>query len=250
MASLPYRRVLLKVSGESLGGVGASEKPAEAASCISPAMLEHIVEEIKPAIDAGIELSIVVGGGNIYRGMSGSQTFKINRCTSDYMGMLATMINALALQGALEAAALPTRLMTAFPASPVGEPYVSRRAKHHLKKGRIVVFAAGTGNPYFTTDTAAALRALEMDCDLLLKATKVCGIYDCDPEHNAAAQFLPRLTYDEVLKKALNIMDLTAFTLVQDHHLPIAIFSIFQKNGLMNVLENTGKFTLVSHHVL
>lgn len=205
-----------------------------------------VASDIKTVVDAGVEVCLVVGGGNIYRGVSGSQSHGIDRATSDYMGMLATVINSMALQSAIEQLGLQSRVMTAIPMHAMGELYIRRRAIRHMEKGRVVIFAAGTGNPYFTTDTAAALRALEMNCDLLLKATKVDGIYDCDPHVYPEAQFYANLTYQEVLEQKLAVMDATAIALIRENQLPIAVFSIFEENSFYKVVHNQGKFTLIS----
>ncbi|MEI8296112.1 MAG: UMP kinase [Alphaproteobacteria bacterium] len=238
---IPHSRVLLKISGEAL----APPEPLSSPHGIDPAMLEKLGLDIKNVHDSQIEICIVIGGGNIFRGDSGSETHGIDRATSDYMGMLATVINALALQSALEALDVPCRVMTAIPMPTIGEPYIRRRAIRHLEKKRVVIFAAGTGNPFFTTDTAAALRASEMGCDLLLKATKVDGVYSDDPTKNAQAVFYPTLNYHDVLFNGLNIMDATAVALARENHVPIAVFSIYDTNGFSNVLKKQGRFTLI-----
>ncbi|HXF90784.1 MAG TPA: UMP kinase, partial [Candidatus Nitrosotenuis sp.] len=197
-------------------------------------------------VSCGVEVCLVVGGGNIYRGVSGTQSHGIDRATSDYMGMLATVINAMALQSAIEQLGLQSRVMTAIPMHAMGELYIRRRAIRHMEKGRVVIFGAGTGNPYFTTDTAAALRALETDCDLVLKATKVDGVYDCDPQINPTAQHYDTLTYQAVFEQKLAVMDATAIALLQEHNLPIAVFSIFKDDSFFNVIHNQGKFTLIT----
>jgi uridylate kinase len=237
-----YKRVLLKISGEALAGLN----PAGKATGIDQDMLMKVASDIKNVIEAGIEVCLVVGGGNIYRGVSGSQSHGIDRATSDYMGMLATVINSMALQSAIEQLGLQSRVMTAIPMHAMGELYIRRRAIRHMEKGRVVIFAAGTGNPYFTTDTAAALRALEMDCDLLLKATKVDGVYDCDPHLHDHACFYETLTYQQVLEKQLAVMDATAIALIRENRLPIAVFSIFEENNFFKAVHGQGKFTLIT----
>lgn len=236
-----YRRVLLKISGEALAG----EKPGSQG--IDQGMLEKMAREIHQVRDLGVEICLVVGGGNIYRGVSGSSTHGIDRATSDYMGMLATVINALALQNAIEQEGMACRVMSALPMGAVGEPYIRRRALSHMGKGRVVIFAAGTGNPFFTTDTAAALRASEMDCDLLLKATKVNGAYSADPLKDKSAVFYKHLSYHDVLTKHINVMDATAIALTRETSIPIAVFSIFEAGELAQVIQGKGHFSLISH---
>ncbi|OGR31462.1 MAG: UMP kinase, partial [Desulfobacca sp. RBG_16_60_12] len=216
-APLKYRRILLKVSGESLAG--------EKKFGLDPATLRAIAGEIKGVVDLKVEVGIVVGGGNIFRGLEASAQ-GIDRAVADNMGMLATVVNALALQDALEKAGVPTRVMSAITMNEVAEPYIRRRAMRHLEKGRIVVFGAGTGSPYFTTDTAAALRATEIGAEAILKGTRVAGIYDRDPEKDAQAQMLPRLTYFDVLEKSLRVMDSTAITMAMEQHIPIIVFKM------------------------
>lgn len=239
--SIPYKRVLLKISGESLAGQSSGSQG------IDQGMLEMIASEVKPVREAGVDVCVVVGGGNIYRGVQGVTDHKIDRATSDYMGMLATMINALALQNAFESANIPCRVMSALPLNSVAEPYIRRRAIHHMENGRVVIFAAGTGNPFFTTDTAAALRASEMGCSLLLKATKVKGVYCSDPLKNEKAVFYPKLTYDDVLSKNINVMDATAITLTRENGIPIAVFSIFTPGEFLRVLQGIGTFSLITN---
>ena len=223
-----YKRVLLKLGGESLvdedGDFGLHENA-----------LKNITEEIKAAKDLGVEIAIVIGGGNILRGASLS-AIGIERTTGDYMGMLATVINALALQGTLEQAGIPTRVQTAIEIQAVAEPYVRRRAVRHLEKGRVVIFAGGTGNPYFTTDTAASLRAMEIGADVIFKATKVDGIYSSDPRKNKDATRYEALSYLEVLKKGLRVMDSTSVSLCMDNHLPMVIFNFRKKHSIKKVL--------------
>jgi uridylate kinase len=227
LAPVKYRRILLKVSGESLAG--------EKKFGLDPATLRAIAREIKDVIDLKVEVGIVVGGGNIFRGLEASAQ-GIDRAVADNMGMLATVVNALALQDALEKAGIPTRVMSAITMNEVAEPYIRRRAMRHLEKGRIVVFGAGTGSPYFTTDTAAALRATEIGADAILKGTRVAGIYDRDPEKDAQAQMLPRLTYFEVLEKSLRVMDSTAITMAMEQHIPIIVFKLLEPGNMKKVV--------------
>lgn len=233
-----YKRVLLKISGEALSG--------DTAQGIDFAMLNHVVEEVKLVHAMGVQVCMVVGGGNIFRGVTGHKQ-GLDRATGDYMGMLATVINALALQNAMELHGVQCRVVSAISMPAIGEPYIRRRALSHMEKGRVVIFAAGTGNPFFTTDTGAALRASEMGCDLLLKATKVNGIYSEDPVHNKDAEFYSRLTYTEVFQRDLQIMDATAVTLTRENQIPIAVFSIYEKGGFAKVLKGDGTFTLISN---
>ncbi len=212
-----YRRVLLKLSGEALMG--------DQGFGISPDMLKYVAEEIQSVYDMGVELAIVVGGGNIFRGVAAS-SFDMDRASADHMGMLATVINSLALQDALDKRGVQTRVQTAISMHEVAEPYILRRAVRHLEKGRVVIFAAGTGNPYFTTDTAAVLRAQEIHAEILFKATKVDGIYDADPEKNKDARFIPAISYMQILEKQLNVMDMTAISLAMDNHLPLVVFNL------------------------
>lgn len=217
MAQPRYRRVLLKLSGEALMG--------DQGFGISPDMLKYVAEEIQSVYDMGVELAIVVGGGNIFRGVAAS-SFDMDRASADHMGMLATVINSLALQDALDKRGVQTRVQTAISMHEVAEPYILRRAVRHLEKGRVVIFAAGTGNPYFTTDTAAVLRAQEIHAEVLFKATKVDGLYDADPEKNQDANFIPAISYMKVLEKQLNVMDMTAISLAMDNHLPLVVFNL------------------------
>ena len=232
-----YRRILLKLSGEALGTEGGYGINAEA--------LSQIASEIKEVRDLGVEVVIVIGGGNIFRGLQGSQR-GIERATGDYMGMLATLINALALQDALEKQGAETRVQSAINVAMVAEPFIRRRAVRHLAKGRIVIFAAGTGNPFFSTDTAAALRAAEISADVILKATKVDGIYDSDPKKNPAAVRFDRISYLEAVQKQLKVMDMTAFALCMDNKMPIIVFDLFRPHNIRRVVlgENIG--TVVS----
>lgn len=227
MSDLRYRRVLLKLSGESLLG----DQPFG----IDDAMLAHYAREVKAALDAGAEVALVIGGGNLYRGVSGSNR-GLPRAHADYMGMLATMINAMALQGALENAGIVTRLQSAIKMEEIAEPFIRRRAIRHLEQNRVVIFGAGTGNPYFTTDTAAALRALEIGADAVIKGTRVDGIYSADPEKDPAALRYDVVSGDEVIAKDLKVMDMTAFTLCRESALPILVFDVGQPGALVRLL--------------
>ena len=234
---MKYKRVLLKLSGESLMG--------ENEFGIDHNVLKQYSDEIRKVVELGVELAIVIGGGNIFRGIQ-SKDGAIDRVQGDYMGMLATVINSLALQSSLEAIDLQTRLLTAIKMEQIAEPYIKRRAVRHLEKGRIVIFGAGTGNPYFTTDTAASLRAVEIDADVILKGTRVDGVYDADPEKDSNAKKYDTVTFDEVFKKGLNIMDMTAFTLCKENNLPIIVFDMNKKGNLIKVLQGEQEGTLVS----
>lgn len=235
---MKYKRVLLKLSGESLMG---SQQYG-----IDPKILEQYAFEVKDAIDAGVQVAIVIGGGNIFRGVQGVQGGIVDRAQGDYMGMLATVINAMALQGALETLLIKTRLLSAIKMEQICEPFIRRRAIRHLEKGRVVIFGAGTGNPYFTTDTAASLRAVEIEADVILKGTRVDGIYSADPEKDNTATKFDLITFSEVYAKGLNVMDLTAITLCKENNLPIVVFDMNQKGNLKKLLlgENVG--TLVT----
>lgn len=239
---MSYKRVLLKISGEAL----AMGNPSQASMGIGQHMLTKIALDVQKVASLGVQVCLVVGGGNIWRGVTGSDQLGIDRSTSDHMGMLATVINALALQNTMEHYGLPCRMMTAIPMATIGESYIRRRALSHMEKGRVVIFAAGSGNPFFTTDTAAALRALEMDCDLVLKATKVDGVYDKDPQRYTDAIHCPHLSYTDVLTKQLGVMDATAVALMRENALPLAVFNIFEENGFEKVISGTGKFTIIS----
>ena len=231
METVRYKRILLKLSGESL--MGSRDYG------IDSGVLSVFAEEIRTVKDLGVEVGIVIGGGNIYRGIDNSVD-GIDKVTGDHMGMLATVINALALQNALEKHGLFTRCQTAINMERIAEPFIRRRAIRHLEKGRIVIFAAGTGNPYFTTDTAAALRAIEIEADVILKGTRVDGIYDSDPEKNASAIRFPEISYLDVLKKDLRVMDLTAITLCKENKLPIIIFNMNTPGNLRRVVLGEG----------
>jgi uridylate kinase len=235
--SLRYRRVLLKLSGEAL--VGKDGAPIDLVT------LNEFAREIQEVHSLGCELAIVMGGGNIVRGLSASEEGGVDRATGDYMGMLATLINSLALQGCLENLGVMTRVMTAIEMHQIAEPYIRRRATRHLEKGRIVVFAAGTGNPYFTTDTAAGLRAMEIGAEVIFKATKVDGIYDADPLKNAGAKKYGELTYIEVLNRGLKVMDSTAISLCMDNHLPILVFNLLQRGNIKKAVCGERIGTLV-----
>tara|TARA_B110000977_G_scaffold72370_2_gene98022 strand:+ start:1307 stop:2014 length:708 start_codon:yes stop_codon:yes gene_type:complete len=228
-----FKRILLKLSGEALMG--------DRSYGIDPEKINEYAQEIKQIYDQKIEIAIVIGGGNIFRGVSGSSQ-GIDRVQADYMGMLATVINGLALQSALENTEVPTRLQTALKIEAVAEPYIKRKAVRHLEKNRVVIFSAGTGNPFFTTDSAAVLRAVEINADVILKGTRVDGIYNEDPEKNKEAVKFDSLSFEEVLKKGLKIMDTTAFTLSQENKLPIIVFDMNTKGNLVRVVrgENIG----------
>jgi uridylate kinase len=222
-----YRRVLLKLSGEALMG--------ETDFGVDPGVVAEIADEIRQAHDAGVEVAVVVGGGNIFRGVKVSAQ-GMDRSAADYMGMLATVMNSLALQDALEKLGVQTRVQTAIEMRQIAEPFILRRAIRHLEKGRVVIFAAGTGNPYFTTDSAAVLRALEIGADAILKATKVEGIYTADPVIDAAAVFLERISYDEVLTRDLKVMDMSAISLSRDNGLPIIVFKMRERGNILRVI--------------
>jgi len=234
---LKWKRVLLKLSGESLVGDGSYG--------ISPEMIKSLALDLKTVFDLGIELCIVIGGGNIYRGLSGAAR-GMDRTTGDYMGMLATVMNSLALQNALEEINIQTRVQSALPISAVCEPYIRRKAFRHLEKKRIVIFAAGTGNPYFTTDTAAALRASEMNCDVMIKATLVDGIYSSDPKIDKDAIRYEKLSYMDVLSKDLQVIDASAVSLARENKIPLIISSIFENGNLVKILKGKGIFTIVN----
>ncbi len=232
-----YRRVMLKLSGESL--LGKREHG------ISPETCDSIAQEIKEVKALGVELAIVIGGGNIFRGVAGSKR-GLDRATGDYMGMLATVINALALQDALERAGVPTRVQSAIEMRSVAEPFIRRRAMRHLEKGRVVIFGAGTGNPYFSTDTAASLRASEIGADVLLKATKVDGVYSADPKLDPNAKRYDRLTYMDALKNRLKVMDAAAFSLCMENKIPILVFDLFTRGNIQRAILGEPIGTLVS----
>ena len=225
---MKYQRILLKLSGEALMG--------KLTHGIDPIRIDSYAKEIKKVFDSGIEIAIVIGGGNIFRGVSGASK-GMDRVQGDYMGMLATVINGLALQSALEDNDVPTRLQTAIKIEAIAEPFIKRKATRHLEKGRVVIFGAGTGNPFFTTDSAAVLRAVEINADVILKGTRVDGIYNEDPENNEEAIKFESISFDDVLKKGLKVMDTTAFTLSQENKLPIIVFDMNTKDNLINVVK-------------
>ncbi|RJP80940.1 MAG: UMP kinase [Candidatus Zixiibacteriota bacterium] len=231
-----YRRILVKVSGESLAGPEGFG--------IDTASVDRMAGEIKEVSDMGVEVAVVIGGGNIFRGLRAAAQ-GMDRTTADHMGMLATIINALAFQNALEKMGALTRVQSAIEIQALAEPFIRRRAMRHLEKGRIVIFAAGTGNPYFTSDTAAALRAIEVNADVILKGTRVNGVYDSDPELNPGANFFPRLTYFEVIERQLKVMDATSVTLCMDNEIPIRVFNITVPGNLKKIVEGAEVGTLV-----
>ena len=232
-----YNRILLKISGESLMG--------DRQFGLDPSMVDRVAGEISTIIDYGVVVCVVIGGGNIFRGVSGAAN-GMERATADYMGMLATVMNALAMQSSLEQNGLQSRVQSALPISAVCEPYIRRRAVRHMEKKRIVIFAAGTGNPFFTTDTAAALRATEMGCDAILKATKVDGVYDADPEKIKDAKRYDELSYLDVLSRDLKVMDAPAISLARENSIPILVFSIQKSGTLAEVVRGNGLHTLIS----
>lgn len=234
--NLRYRRILLKISGEAL--MGSREFG------LDPMIVSRIAKEVKSVCDLGIEVCLVIGGGNIFRGIAGASQ-GMQRASADYMGMLATVMNALAMQNALEQLGTPTRVLSAIPMQSICEPYIRRRAMRHLEKGRVVIFAAGTGNPYFTTDTAAALRASEMGCEALLKGTKVDGVYTADPKTNPKAKRFERLSHHDVLSKDLKVMDAAAISLARENNIPIIVFSIHRPGNFAEVMKGKGMFTTI-----
>lgn len=234
--AIKYKRILLKLSGESLMG--------DQGFGISPEMLQHYADQIKQLIDLKVEVAIVIGGGNIFRGLQASSS-GIERVQGDYMGMLATVINGMALQSALEGQGVYTRLISAIEMKQIAEPYIRRRAIRHLEKGRVVIFSAGTGSPYFTTDSAAALRANEINADVILKGTRVDGVYSADPEKDPNAIKFDTISFSKVINLGLNVMDMTAFTLCQENNLPIVVFDINVKNNLLGIVQGERIGTLV-----
>jgi uridylate kinase len=232
-----YRRIVLKFSGEVLAG--------NQGYGIDPPVLERVAAEVREVMMLGVQVAIVIGGGNIFRGVAASAT-GMDRATADYMGMLATIINALALQDGLEKAGLQTRVLSAIEMRAVAEPYIRRRAIRHLEKGRVVIFAAGTGNPFFTTDTAGALRAVEIGADAIMKATKVDGIYSADPKLDKTAARLPRITYREVLSRGLEVMDTTAISLCMDNKLPIVVFDLTRAGNIKRIVRGEPVGSIVS----
>lgn len=235
---MKYKRVLLKLSGEAL--MGSKEFGIETLA------LQHYAREIKTVIELGIEVGVVIGGGNIFRGMQAAEDGIIERAQADYMGMLATVMNGMALQAALEAIGVYTRLQTAIEMNSVAEPFIRRRATRHMEKNRVVIFGAGTGNPYFTTDTAAALRAVETKADVLLKGTKVDGIYTADPNKDSSATKYEHVSYDEAYMKNLQVMDMTAFTMCKENKLPIVVFDINTPGNLLKLVSGENVGTTVS----
>lgn len=232
-----WRRVLLKVSGEALAG--------DQAQNIDPKITMSIAREVASVTRLGIEVAIVVGGGNIFRGASWAGSSGLDRSSADYIGMLATVMNAIFLQATMESIGIPTRVQTAFRMSEVAEPYIRRRAVRHLEKGRVVIFAAGTGNPFFTTDTAAALRCAEINAEVVLKATNVDGVYDDDPRCNPNARLLDTLTYQDVTSKELSVMDMTAITLCQENNIPVVVFNLNKPGNISKAIRGEGVGTLI-----
>ncbi len=238
MTEPAYKRVLLKLSGEALMG--------EQSFGISPEMLKFVADEVRSVVDLGVELAIVVGGGNIFRGVKAT-SFGMERTAADHMGMLATVMNSLALQDALEKQGMQTRVQTAISMHEVAEPYILRRAVRHLEKGRVVIFAAGTGNPYFTTDTAAVLRAQEVHAQVLLKATKVDGLFEADPVENPNAEFIASTSYMKVLEKQLKVMDMTAISLAMDNDLPLIVFNLKKPNNIYKAICGERVGTIIAN---
>ena len=232
-----YKRILLKISGEALMG--------ELKVGLHPPTVNKIASEIKKVHEKGIEVCLVIGGGNIFRGLQGSAQ-GMERTTADYMGMLATVMNSLAMQSELEKLNVHTRVISAIPMDQICEPYIRRRAVRHLEKNRVCIFAAGTGNPYFTTDTAATLRAIEMKCEAIFKATKVDGIYDKDPILNPEAKYIEKITYDTALQENLKVMDASAIALARDNSIPINVFSLFETDDFLSIVEGKGRFSLIN----
>jgi uridylate kinase len=234
---MKYKRILLKLSGESLLG--------DQDFGIDPKVLEAYAKEVKLVVDQGVEVAIVIGGGNIFRGVQGAQGGVVDRATGDYMGMLATMMNAMAIQGSFEREGLTTRLLSAIKMEQIGEPFIRRRAIRHLEKGRVVIFGAGTGNPYFTTDTAASLRAVEIEADIVIKGTRVDGIYDSDPEKNPNAKKYDSISFKQVYDMGLQVMDLTAITLCQENNKPIVVFDMNKSGDLLRLMQGETIGTIV-----
>jgi uridylate kinase len=237
MSKPRFKRVLLKISGEALMGEGEYG--------IELATVNRIAQDVKDAIKLGVQVCLVIGGGNIFRGVSGASV-RMDRASADYMGMLATVINSLAVQNALEKIGVDTRVQSAIPMASVCEPYIRRKALRHMEKGRVVIFGAGTGNPFFTTDTAAALRASEMSCDALLKGTKVDGVYTADPVKNPSAKKLDQITYLEVLAKDLGVMDASAIALARESNIPVIVFSIKRPGAFAELMQGRGECTIVT----
>ena len=234
---MKYQRILLKLSGEAL--LGSQEYG------IDPVVLKQYAQEVKTVVEAGVEVAIVIGGGNIFRGVQGAQGGVVDRATGDYMGMLATMMNAMAIQGSFEKEGIVTRLLSAIKMEQISEPFIRRRAMRHLEKGRVVIFGAGTGNPYFTTDTAASLRAVEIEADIVIKGTRVDGIYDKDPEKHADAKRFEEITFKQVFDLNLNVMDMTAFTLCHENKKQIVVFDMNTPGNLLKLVSGESIGTLV-----
>lgn len=234
-----YKRILLKLSGEALMGDKNGFDP------FNPKIIEQYANDIKQVTEIGVQVAIVIGGGNIYRGMNEADT-GIERAHGDYMGMLATVINGMAMQAMLEKTGVYTRLLSAIKMEQIAEPYIRRRAIRHVEKGRVVIFGAGTGNPYFTTDTAGSLRAIEIEADVILKGTRVDGIYTADPEKNPEAEKFEKISYQDCLSKNLKVMDMTAFTLCMENNLPIIVFNMNEPGSLLQVVQGMNVGTLVS----
>ena len=237
---MKYKRLLLKISGEAL-------QNREMGLNHDPNILESIAIQFRSLLDSGAELAVVVGGGNIFRGLTGSED-GIDRVQADYMGMLATVINAMAIQSALEKNNIQTRVMTAISMPSIAEPFIRRRAIRHIEKGRVVIFGAGTGNPYFTTDSAAALRATEINADVLMKATKVDGIYDDDPVKNSNAIRYDKISYNDAISQQLKVMDAAAFSLCMENDIPIEVFDFFKENSMVDIFNGKSSGTLVSNN--
>ncbi|MGB0542540.1 MAG: UMP kinase [Longimicrobiales bacterium] len=237
-AELPYKRVLLKLSGEALAG--------ERGFGIEPAVVDRLTDEIRSLVEMGVSLGIVIGGGNIVRGAIASKGGRMDRVQADYMGMLGTVINALGVQDLLEAKGVETRVMTAIRMEEIAEPYIRRRAMRHMEKRRVVLFAAGTGNPYFSTDTAAVLRAIEMESDVVIKATKVQGVYTADPVKDPTAEFIPKISFQEVVQRELAVMDAAAVALCKENDLPIIVLNLSDRGAVANAIRGERVGTLVS----
>lgn len=238
MADLKYHRILLKLGGEALAGEGGFG--------INPSRAEELAAKIVQVLDLGVQIAIVIGGGNIWRGKQDGLDHGMERVTADHMGMLATVMNSLALQDALERAGIPTRVMTGIEVRAVAEPYIQRRAVRHLEKGRVVIFGAGTGNPYFTTDTAASLRAMEIDAEALVKATKVDAVYDRDPKQDVEAVRFDHLTYNDALTMRVGVMDSTAIAMCMDNDLPVCVINLWEEDSLQRVVRGDPVGTLIS----
>ena len=234
---LSYTRVMVKLSGEALMG--------DQAFGLSPPTVERIAEELVRIHRLGAEICLVIGGGNLFRGLQGA-AYGMERTTADYMGMLATVINALAMQSSLESLGIETRVLSAIPMNQICEPYILRRAQRHLEKKRVCIFAAGTGSPYFTTDTAATLRASEMNCEAILKATKVDGVYEADPDKDPEAERFTSLSYGDALQRNLRVMDASAIAVARDNDLPIIVFSVLQEGSLQEILQGRGTYTIIN----